>query len=153
MLKRLSQYLCILLIFVLANIFLNYQIGNLGYLSINLLLIFVFARYISTGYFIFLFALSQFISSFYSSIDIVGCVAVLITIIVGLIYAIFQKSFKNKYIYLVLFSILYFLLMIGKDAVFFGFDIIMVSIKYHIIETFVNFVLAVLFTYLLDKKK
>ena len=101
MLKRLSQYLCILLIFVLANIFLSYQIGNLGYLSINLLLIFVFARYISTGYFIFLFALSQFISSFYSSIDIVGCVAVLITIIVGLIYAIFQKSFKNKYIYLV----------------------------------------------------
>ena len=99
MLKRLSQYLCILLIFVLANIFLSYQIGNLGYLSINLLLIFVFARYISTGYFIFLFALSQFISSFYSNIDIVGCVAVLITIIVGLIYAIFQKSFKNKYIY------------------------------------------------------
>lgn len=153
MLKRLSQYLCILLIFVLANIFLSYQIGNLGYLSINLLLIFVFARYISTGHFIFLFALAQFINSFYSSIDIVGCVAVLITIIVGLIYAIVQKSFKNKYIYLVLFSFLYFLLMIGKDAVFFGFDIIMVSIKYHIIETFVNLVLAVLFTYLLDKKK
>ena len=104
MLKRLSQYLCILLIFVLANIFLSYQIGNLGYLSINLLLIFVFARYISAGHFIFIFALSQFISSFYSNIDIVGCVAVLITIIVGLIYAIFQKSFKNKYIYLVLFS-------------------------------------------------
>ena len=153
MLKRLSQYLCILLIFVLANIFLSYQIGNLGYLSINLLLIFVFARYISTGHFILLFALSQFISCFYSNIDIVGCVAVLITIVVGLIYAIFQKSFNNKYIYLVLFSILYFLLMIGKDAVFFGFDIIMVSIKYHVIETFVNLVLAVLFTYLLDKKK
>ena len=153
MLKRLSQYLCILLIFVLANIFLSYQIGNLGYLSINLLLIFVFARYISTGYFIFLFALSQFISSFYYNIDIVGYVAIVITILVGLLYAIFQNKFKYKYISLAVFSLIYLLLMVGKDVIFFSFDIFIVSLKFHLIETIINLVFALLITYLLEKKK
>ena len=153
MLKKLIKCICFLLVFVLANSLLKYEIGNLGYLSINLLLILLWSRYIQTNYFILLISLASLICSFFSPLNIVGYVAIVITILVGLLYAIFQNKFKYKYISLAVFSLIYLLLMVGKDAVFFGFDIIMVSIKYHVIETSVNLVLAVLFTYLLDKKK
>ncbi|MGN1399333.1 MAG: hypothetical protein ACI4WG_04995 [Erysipelotrichaceae bacterium] len=153
MLKKVLKYCLFGTLVILANSLLRYDIGNLGYLSVNLLLIYLFAAYFESGLFALMLALAGFIAVLFYPINLVGYVSIIITVVIGLLYSVLLKKIANKNLLMLITAVLFLFLMTGKDVAFFGLAIISVSMKYHFFETLISFLSALLADYVLEKMK